>query len=67
MTENKKNDPQSSTKNKSLVQDNVVTLKGQVNSTDHLIYLHMCVIAPQQIHNTIHIIDKIHCAYALVH
>jgi hypothetical protein len=28
MTENKKNDPQGSTKNKSLVEDNVVTLKG---------------------------------------
>jgi hypothetical protein len=28
MTENNKNDPQSSTKNKSLVQDNAVTLKG---------------------------------------
>jgi len=38
MTENKKNDPQSSTKNKSLVQDNVVTWKGKVNSTDHHIY-----------------------------
>jgi hypothetical protein len=28
MTENKKMTPQSSTKNKSFVQDNVVTLKG---------------------------------------